>query len=61
MQTIQYIGLGVILSCIAGLILLIDHKDAVASIERSEGDGCCDPDFSYSLGRYVHADYCENA
>jgi hypothetical protein len=59
-EEIRIIGAIILVLCIAGGVALWRFP-LVLSEEPDSDEMCCEPDYSYDLNRYVHADGCSRA
>jgi hypothetical protein len=66
LQPIQWVGFWLVIE--SALLLLVlwltrPRGDYIVKVEMLDDDGepCCEPDYSYDLGLFVHSRNCRNA
>jgi hypothetical protein len=63
-ETIRLIGVVIFVVCVSliGVLALVGKRVDEETDDETDDEMCCEPDYSYDLGRYVHTGLkCRNA
>lgn len=61
-ETIRLIGVVIMIVCVTAIVLIALTGKRVDEEIDDDDAMCCEPDYSYDLGRYVHTGLkCRNA